>query len=144
MWSLIPQALAPSTRANYKRSYEKIASFACEVGFQPSFPISIQHACMFLVFLYNKKKISPASLLTIMSGLGYFHKIVFYLIHSFLFLSGSSSRLLKRTSHPNQTLDFRFQNPSCLSYLIRYTYWLFRIMNLSFFPPCFYLPFSSV
>ena len=71
---MLHQALAPATQSNYARSLRKYNEFAVEIGINSSFPISVKHACLFLVFLFNNK-FSPTSILTIMSGLTYCHKI---------------------------------------------------------------------
>ena len=71
---LLEASLAPSTRAHYQRAWGKLVTFFQSLGMYPSLPIPVAMILLFVAHLHASGA-APATIVSNVSALAYFHKI---------------------------------------------------------------------
>ena len=67
-------SLSQSTRDHYERAWKKLVLFCESLGLPACLPVSLPMILLFIAHLYNSGA-APASIVSIISAVGYFHKI---------------------------------------------------------------------
>ena len=68
------QALAPSSRAHYECAWKKLVNFHVSLGLPTRLPVSVLMVLLFIAHLYASGS-APASIVSTVSAVAYFHKI---------------------------------------------------------------------
>ena len=71
---LLEASLVPSTRAHYQRAWGKLVTFFQSLGMYPSLPIPVAMILLFVAHLHAGGA-APATIVSNVSALAYFHKI---------------------------------------------------------------------
>ena len=67
-------SLSQSTREHYERAWKKLVLFCASLWLLACLPVSLPMILLFIAHLYNSGA-APASIVSIISAVGYFHKI---------------------------------------------------------------------
>ncbi|KAK2188217.1 hypothetical protein NP493_140g04020 [Ridgeia piscesae] len=71
---LLQASLAPSSRLQYERAWYKLVGFLHSLGLVPVLPVPIYIMMFFIAHLHNAG-LAPASIISYVSAISYFHKI---------------------------------------------------------------------
>lgn len=74
MQGLLQDALAPSTQAAYKRTWEMLTNFCTQLGVDCSLPTRVATLALFITDL-DQKGYAPATISSHVSAIGYVHKL---------------------------------------------------------------------